>query len=506
MTANTELVFNNLAFGRIKGGISSTATTIELYPGDVQCFLPQWDSTKNMYATITDSQNHIEVVKITGISGEKLTAEREQDGTTAIQWYDGAIINQRMNAALLTAIKPQDDAARQIEYNPHGILAADYRGEKVYQTGDEDCEKRWFKNTSGTNWRLIAGTICPDLGEYYDANGYPISPALTPEFTLIDHDDSGYDNMWSVIYEGNYIIALDQGAGLFTYLVDGDGNMTGPVDNFDQEGYSWSRGLYSDGTFVYAGSDEFDSVNHLISFSISEGSITYLNNAEISEDDYPDAITGLNGYIIAACLGSGLRSYSVNGSGELTLVDTVGTVVFDVKTVNNIIVATNATGPGSQGVCTYTINGSGELSLVDSLSSSISSWPILGYAVTDSSTFIFYAGDEGIDIYKMDVSGNLTYVGQDTTIAGVFSPKFIIYDNNKLLYVGGYAEDDCALKIFRISEEGTLTEYTFDDSDIPTTHLWGMVKNADDGIFYVALGNGTDDGGLGTFKWVNYAG
>lgn len=182
MTANPEIVFNNMAYGRIKGGISASETVIELYPGDVQLFLPQWASGKVMYLTITDSQNHIEVVKVTGITGQKLTVTRGQDGTVARQWYDGVIINQRMPAALLDACI-QKEAHRQVAYNPNGILTAAYRGEKVFQSGPSDCEKRWFKIVEGTKWRLIAGAACPL--EYFDDDGYLVSPPPIPSFKLV---------------------------------------------------------------------------------------------------------------------------------------------------------------------------------------------------------------------------------------------------------------------------------------------------------------------------------
>jgi hypothetical protein len=158
MTATPELIFNDMAYGRIKDGISSVATTIELYPGDMQLFIPQWSSNKNFYATITDSQNNIEIVKVTGISGQRLTVSRGQDGTVSLQWYDGAIINHRPNAAFLDAFI-QKEAARQVAYNPNGVLTATYPHENVFQTG----QKIWWKNVSGTDWQLIAGTLIPEF-------------------------------------------------------------------------------------------------------------------------------------------------------------------------------------------------------------------------------------------------------------------------------------------------------------------------------------------------------
>ena len=162
MTANAEIAWNDLAYGRIKGGITSVATSIELYPGDIQLFLPHWSSGKNLYLPITDNQNNIEIVKVTDIKVKtnKLTVSRGQDGTNAREWYDGAIINHRINAALLTAMI-QKEAYREVAYNPNGILSPAYRGEKVFQTDAADCKKRWWKSISGVVWQMITGDQCP---------------------------------------------------------------------------------------------------------------------------------------------------------------------------------------------------------------------------------------------------------------------------------------------------------------------------------------------------------
>jgi hypothetical protein len=174
MTANAELIWNDLAYGRIKGGITSVATSIELYPGDIQLFLPQWSSGKNFYQTITDSQNNIEVVKVTGLTAKtnKLTVSRGQDSTNAREWYDGAVINHRINAALLTAMI-QKEAPRQVAYDPNGILSPAYRGEKVYRTSGQ-----WFKNVSGTVWQALTEEVLPFAWTEYDISALSISGLL----------------------------------------------------------------------------------------------------------------------------------------------------------------------------------------------------------------------------------------------------------------------------------------------------------------------------------------
>lgn len=335
MTANPEIVFNNMAYGRIKGGISVSTEIIELYPGDVQLFLPQWSSGKVMYLTITDSQNHIEVVKITGISGQKLTVLRGQDGSIARLWYDGAIINQRMPAGLLGAYI-QKEAARQVAFNPNGVLTADYRGEKVFQTG----QKIWWKNVSGTVWQLIAGAIgeAPPIDIemtneyeglstgysgysdgtffYHAMSGY-IAVYLISGSTLelkdyIDYPTMPVAQITDVIHDGTVLITSSTDRGLDTYSVDGLGNLTPIANNSSIKGWS----LYSDGTFIFMA-----ALDGLACYEVTSlGAITLLDT-ETTGSEQSRRVHGDGTYIYVAKLGEGLHSYSVDALGNLTHID-----------------------------------------------------------------------------------------------------------------------------------------------------------------------------------------
>jgi len=168
----TELRFNTKAYGRIKGGITDIDTSIELYPGYIHTLATNWVTAKSLHATIVDRLGNREVITITDIDfkNNKLTASR---GVSARSWADGCIISQRIT---------EDDAGqfiqrqnfRQIIYNPNTVLTADYPGEKILQIGTYSCEKRWWKNVSGTEWQLIAGDKC-DWESY--SGGFIVSPS-----------------------------------------------------------------------------------------------------------------------------------------------------------------------------------------------------------------------------------------------------------------------------------------------------------------------------------------
>jgi hypothetical protein len=85
------------------GGISSSAVAMTLTaatnfpvivnPGDY------------FYATLADAANDTwEVVRVTATSGTSFTILRGRDGTTALTWAQGSVIEMRMNTGVLRDI------------------------------------------------------------------------------------------------------------------------------------------------------------------------------------------------------------------------------------------------------------------------------------------------------------------------------------------------------------------------------------------------------------------
>ena len=72
----------NNAFGTLSAGISSSATTITLDSGQGAKF-PTTSTDDYFYATLIDSSNNVEVVKVTTRSSDSMTVTRAQDNTSA---------------------------------------------------------------------------------------------------------------------------------------------------------------------------------------------------------------------------------------------------------------------------------------------------------------------------------------------------------------------------------------------------------------------------------------
>ena len=215
MSANPEHVFNNIAYATLKEAATASDTVLYLTDGSGYAFRAAWSSGKIFYLTLTDKLKNIEIVKVTSVSGDALTVERGQDGTVARAWPRGSLISQRLVAANLDGFI-QKEGFRTIDYNPNdSSLAANYPGEKVYQTGAEECQKRWWKHRTGTKWRLIAGEPCSD--EEYDDDGYVVA---APTWIQV-YDNTYWDPIPDTTWGGEETGWIPQGGGGINLEVKG---------------------------------------------------------------------------------------------------------------------------------------------------------------------------------------------------------------------------------------------------------------------------------------------
>ena len=102
------LKVTNNAFGTLNGGISSSATSITLSSGDGAKF-PSLSSPDVFYATLIDTSNNTEIVKVTARSTDSLTVVRAQDNTTARAFSAGDRFELRPTAVLFEAFHQKDN-------------------------------------------------------------------------------------------------------------------------------------------------------------------------------------------------------------------------------------------------------------------------------------------------------------------------------------------------------------------------------------------------------------
>jgi len=95
--------FTNNASGTLASSVTTSSTTITLTTGQGALF-PSLASGEYFYATLVDSSNNLEIVKVTARATDVLTAVRAQDSTSARAFTSGAKLELRPVAAALNGI------------------------------------------------------------------------------------------------------------------------------------------------------------------------------------------------------------------------------------------------------------------------------------------------------------------------------------------------------------------------------------------------------------------
>lgn len=97
------LKVTNNAFGTLNAGITSSSTTIVLNSGEGSRF-PTLGAGDYFYATLIDTSNNLEIVKVTARATDTMTVVRAQDNTTARAFSTNDRFELRPTAALFNEL------------------------------------------------------------------------------------------------------------------------------------------------------------------------------------------------------------------------------------------------------------------------------------------------------------------------------------------------------------------------------------------------------------------
>lgn len=93
-------LFSNTASATLASSISTSATAITVSTG-LGALFPTVVAGTYFYATLTDSSNNLEIVKVTGRAADILTVVRGQEGTAARAYAAADKIELRLTAAVM---------------------------------------------------------------------------------------------------------------------------------------------------------------------------------------------------------------------------------------------------------------------------------------------------------------------------------------------------------------------------------------------------------------------
>ena len=161
----------NNGFGTLSAGINSSATTVTVDSGQGARF-PTLASGDFFFATLVDTSNNLEIIKVTARSTDSMTVIRGQDNTTALSFSIGDRIELRPTAALFeNAHLDNTPTSTGSDGLPKGTTAqrptaSATEGHIRYNT-DENA----VYYSDGTNWLKISSTpvvLSSVSGNIYD--------------------------------------------------------------------------------------------------------------------------------------------------------------------------------------------------------------------------------------------------------------------------------------------------------------------------------------------------
>lgn len=171
------LKVTNNAFGTLNASINSSATTIVLVAGQGARF-PTLSAGDYFYATLIDTSNNLEIVKVTARSTDTLTVVRAQDSTTARAYATNDRFELRPTAALFN--EKANDADVIATYLPKagGTMTGNL-------TLADGTNAMYVEVRNGTNWtgRYKASAVGKSALQFYDGANWNDGLAL---------DSSGY--------------------------------------------------------------------------------------------------------------------------------------------------------------------------------------------------------------------------------------------------------------------------------------------------------------------------
>ena len=148
--------FTNNAISTLASGISNSDTSITVVSGGGTKF-PSLTGSEYFRATLIDTSNNLEIVKVTARSGNVLTVTRAQESTTARAFSSGDRIELRITAqSLLDAATTLTSLAADLDLNSNNITGTG----AISCSGDLTIDTSTLKVDS-TNNRVGIGTASP---------------------------------------------------------------------------------------------------------------------------------------------------------------------------------------------------------------------------------------------------------------------------------------------------------------------------------------------------------
>lgn len=412
-------IFNNRAVTHLIKSVTASETELRINQAEFEQFNRYGADPDDFMFCVLRGPTDREIVKIIPDEANYapdpyLVCERGQGGTVAQDWPAGTLLFLSTTADHYESLF-QPDGTRQIDFNPNGVISPNYRGEKILQYAG--CQIRWWQSFDAVNpyWHLIAGLPCGDE-EFVDP-GWGFSPVWIKlalgEFFFRDETADAFFYNSCIPFNANIVLATSgyNPWAISSYSFDpapGAGDLTF-VDNAGTPLPSGGQDVAHNGTHALVTIQN----QGVAAFAISPlGAITYTDN-EVSNLNDPYGVVWTGSYFVVADDLNGVRSYSVNGSGIISFVNSASCLGHPRRIHwdgNYIYVAARDNGSAYAGLYVYAIDGAGALTQVD-----FDNYfdPFFGPdfidVYSDGSRVYVLAETQSLGIYDVDGAGQLTY-------------------------------------------------------------------------------------------------
>lgn len=195
------VLFSNTASATLASSITSSSTTITVSTG-LGALFPATPSGSYFYATLVDSSNNLEIVKVTTRSADSMTVARAQEGTTARSYAAADKIELRITAAGLGNFVQLDGAQT-------------LTGVKTFSNG-------LVANVTGNLTGNVTGNVTGNItGSSGSCTGNAATATTTPKLLTTNFSVEQASGKLQFKYGSTVIASLDS-SGNFTTASTGD--------------------------------------------------------------------------------------------------------------------------------------------------------------------------------------------------------------------------------------------------------------------------------------------
>lgn len=199
--------FNKSGISHLSFAITDSETELRIPWPDFNNFMRSGAiAGDTMFAILRDPEWR-EIIEIdlansfSGLTDKYLKINRGQGGSSARDWPAGTLIFLSTHADHYNSLL-QPEGARQIDFNPNGVLSPDYAGEKILQYAG--CQVRWWQAITAADpyWHLIAGEPCAGE-EFVNPTGTFVS-SVWISTVLSCYESKLTDAFWAPFIPGTY--------------------------------------------------------------------------------------------------------------------------------------------------------------------------------------------------------------------------------------------------------------------------------------------------------------